>query len=37
MEKISWTVRVGNDVLHTVNKERNIPNTMKKRKANCIG
>jgi hypothetical protein len=38
MEKISWTDRVRNEeVLHTVNKKRNVPHTIKIRKANWIG
>jgi hypothetical protein len=38
MEKISWTDRVGNEVvLHRVKEGRNIPNTMKRRNANWIG
>jgi hypothetical protein len=37
MEKISWTDRVRNEVLHRVKKERNIVHTIKRRKANWIG
>jgi hypothetical protein len=37
MEKISWTDRVRNEVLHRVKKERNILHTVKRRKANWIG
>jgi hypothetical protein len=38
MEKISWTDRVNNQaVLHTVNEERKILHTIKRRKANWIG
>jgi hypothetical protein len=36
MEKMSWTDRVRNEVLHRV-KERNIVHTIKRRKANWIG
>jgi hypothetical protein len=37
MERISWTDRVRNEgVLHRV-KERNVLQTIKRRKANCIG
>jgi hypothetical protein len=35
MQKISWTDRVGNEVLHRV--ERNILHTIKRRKADGIG
>jgi hypothetical protein len=36
--EISWTDRVGNEkVLHRVKEERNILNTINRRKANCIG
>jgi hypothetical protein len=35
--EISQTRRVRNEVLHTINEERYILNTIKKRKANCIG
>jgi putative ubiquitin-RnfH superfamily antitoxin RatB of RatAB toxin-antitoxin module len=35
MERIGWTHRVKNEVLHRV-KERNILQTIKIRKANCI-
>jgi hypothetical protein len=37
MEKISWTDRVRNEVLQRVKEERNIPHTIKRRKANWIG
>jgi hypothetical protein len=38
MEKISWTERVRNEeVLRIVKEERNIIQTIKIRKANCIG
>jgi hypothetical protein len=37
MEKISWTVRVRNEVLHRVKEERNILHTIRRRKANWIG
>jgi hypothetical protein len=37
MEKISWTDRVRNEVLHRVKKEKNIIHTIKRRKANWIG
>jgi hypothetical protein len=37
MEKISWTDCVRNEVLHTVKEERNILQTIKRRKGNCIG
>jgi len=38
MEKISWTDRVSNEeVLHTVNEERNVVHTIKRRKATRIG
>jgi hypothetical protein len=38
MEKISWIDRVRNqEVLHTVEEERNIIHTTKRRKANWIG
>jgi hypothetical protein len=38
MKKITWTNRVRNEeVLHRVNKERNILHTIKRRKANWIG
>jgi hypothetical protein len=38
MEKISWTDRVRNEeVLHRVKEERNIPHTIKRRKANWFG
>jgi hypothetical protein len=37
MEKISWTDRVRNEVLHRVKEERNILHTTKMRKATWIG
>jgi len=37
MEKISWSERVRNAELHRVDKERNILNTVERRKANWIG
>jgi hypothetical protein len=38
MERISWTDRLRNEeVLHRVKVERNILNTIKRRKANWIG
>jgi hypothetical protein len=38
MEKSSWTDHVKNEeVLHGVEKERNILNTIKRRKASWIG
>ena len=37
MEKISWTDRVRNEVLHRVKEERNIIHTVKVRKSNYIG
>ena len=38
MEKISWTDRLRNEeVLHRVKEERNIIDTIKRKKANCIG
>jgi hypothetical protein len=37
MEKISWTDRVRNEVLHRVKEERNILHTIKRRKGNWIG
>jgi hypothetical protein len=38
MEKISWTDRVRNEeVLHRVKEERNIVDTVKRRKAKWIG
>jgi hypothetical protein len=37
MEKISLTDRVRNEVLHRVDRERNIVHTIKRRKANWIG
>jgi hypothetical protein len=35
-EKVSWTDRVRNEVLHRVKEERNILRTIKRRKANWI-
>jgi len=37
MEKISWTDRVKNEVLHRVKEERIILHTVKRRKADWIG
>jgi len=38
MEKVSWTDRVRNEeVLQRVKEERNIPHTLKRRKANQTG
>ena len=37
MEKINWTDRVINEVLHRVKEEMNILHTIKRRKANWIG
>ena len=37
MEKISWTDRLGNEVLRTVKERRNILHTVDGRKANWIG
>jgi len=37
MEKISWTDRVENEVLHSVKEERNILHTVDEKKANWIG
>jgi hypothetical protein len=38
MEKISWTDHMRNEeVLHTVNEQRNILHEIRKRKANWIG
>ena len=37
MEKISWTDRVGNEVLRRVKEKINILHTIKRRKANWIG
>ena len=37
MEKICWTDRVRNAVLHRVKEERNILHTTKRRKATWIG
>ena len=36
MEKISWTDRVRNEVLHRVSEQRNILDTIKRRMANWI-
>ena len=36
MEKISWTGRVRNEVLHGVKRERNV-HTLQIRKANWVG
>ena len=36
-EKISWTNRVRNEVLHRVKEERNILHTIKIRKDYCTG
>jgi hypothetical protein len=36
MEKVSWTDRVRNEVLHGFKKDRNILHTMKRRKGNWI-
>jgi hypothetical protein len=36
MEKICWTDRVRNEVLHRVNEERNIIHTIKRREASLI-
>jgi hypothetical protein len=35
--EISWTDRVKNEALHSVNQERNILHTVKRRKANWVG
>jgi hypothetical protein len=37
MEKISWTDRVRNEILHRLKEERNILHTIKRRKVNWIG
>jgi hypothetical protein len=38
MENISWTDRVKNEEeLHRIEEERNFPQTIQRRKANCIG
>jgi hypothetical protein len=37
MEKIIWTDRVRNEVLHRVKEERNILRAVKRRKADLIG
>jgi len=37
MEKISWANHIKNGVLHRVKGKRNILQTIKGRKANCIG
>jgi len=37
MEKVSWTDRVRNEVLHNVKEERGMLRTIKRRKANRIG
>jgi hypothetical protein len=37
MEKISWTDRVRNEVLHRVKEERNVLLTVRRRKASWIG
>jgi hypothetical protein len=37
MEKIGWTDRVRNEVLRRVNEERNILQSIKRKKANWIG
>ena len=37
MEKISWTYRVKNEVLHGVKEERSILCTVKRRKDDLIG
>jgi hypothetical protein len=37
MEKISWTDRVRNEVLHRVKEDRKILHRIKRRKANWIG
>jgi hypothetical protein len=36
-EKIDWTDRVRNEVLHVLKEDRNILHTIKRRKANWIG
>ena len=37
IEKISWTDRVRNEVLHSIQEEKNILRTRNRKKANCIG
>jgi hypothetical protein len=37
MEKISWTDRVRNEILHRVQEEKNTLYTIKRKKANWIG
>jgi hypothetical protein len=37
MQKISWTDRVTNEVLHSIKEKRNVLRTRNRRKANCIG
>jgi len=37
MENISWTDRVGNEVLHRVKKERNFSQTRQRRDADWFG
>jgi hypothetical protein len=37
MEKISWTGRLRNEILHRVKEERDVLHTIKVRKANWIG
>ena len=37
MEKVSWTDRVRNEILHRGKEKRNILHTVKRRKANFIG
>jgi hypothetical protein len=37
IEKISWTDRLRNEVLHRVNEDRNTPHTIIGRKVNWIG
>jgi hypothetical protein len=37
MEKIGWTDRLRNEVLRRVNEERNILQSIKRKKANWIG
>jgi hypothetical protein len=37
MEKISWTYRVRNEVLHRTNEKRNTLHTVDGRKVNWIG
>jgi hypothetical protein len=36
MEHISWADRIGNEALHSVKEDKNIPHTIKKRKGNWI-